>query len=101
MALAQRLINERLAACVNVLADCTSIYRWEGKNETAVEVPVLIKTLEQHYAQLEQLIKVNAPLRTTRNHCCPNKQRLACLFEMDRKRNAHSQTLQEPEPNDK
>ncbi|MBA2658243.1 MAG: divalent-cation tolerance protein CutA [Nitrosospira sp.] len=57
MALAHRLIDERLAACVNVLADCTSIYRWQGKNETVSEVPVLIKTLAEHYAQLEQLIK--------------------------------------------
>ena len=57
MALAHRLIDERLAACVNVLADCTSIYRWQGKNEIVSEVPVLIKTLAEHYAQLEQLIK--------------------------------------------
>ncbi|PTR06547.1 divalent cation tolerance protein [Nitrosospira sp. Nsp5] len=56
MALAHRLIEERLAACVNVMADCTSVYRWQGKNETASEVPVLIKTLAQHYARLEQLI---------------------------------------------
>ena len=40
-----------------MLADCTSIYRWQGKNETVSEVPVLIKTLAEHYAQLEQLIK--------------------------------------------
>lgn len=55
-ALAHRLIEERLAACVNVMADCTSVYHWQGKNETASEVPVLIKTLAQHYARLEQLI---------------------------------------------
>lgn len=57
MSLARALIDERLAACVNVLADCTSVYRWQGKSETASEVPVLIKTLEQHYPGLEQLIK--------------------------------------------
>lgn len=56
MALAHKLIEERLAACVNVMADCTSVYHWQGKNETASEVPVLIKTLAQHYARLEQLI---------------------------------------------
>jgi periplasmic divalent cation tolerance protein len=56
MALAHRLIEERLAACVNVMADCTSVYHWQGKNETASEVPVLNKTLAQHYARLEQLI---------------------------------------------
>lgn len=61
MALAQKLIDERLAACVNVLTDCVSVYRWEGKNETASEVLVLIKTLTQHYARLEEVIKSMHP----------------------------------------
>jgi len=49
LALAQKLVDERLAACVNVLADCTSVYRWQEKIENASEVPVFIKTLAQHY----------------------------------------------------
>jgi periplasmic divalent cation tolerance protein len=57
MDLARKLVDERLAACVNVMADCTSVYRWEGRNESVSEVPVLIKTLAQHYARLEQLIR--------------------------------------------
>jgi periplasmic divalent cation tolerance protein len=61
MDLARKLVDERLAACVNVLADCTSVYRWEGRNESVNEVPVLIKTLAQHYARLEQLIKTVHP----------------------------------------
>jgi periplasmic divalent cation tolerance protein len=61
MDLARKLVDERLAACVNVLADCTSVYRWEGRNESVTEVPVLIKTLAQHYARLEQLIKTVHP----------------------------------------
>jgi periplasmic divalent cation tolerance protein len=61
MDLARKLVDERLAACVNVLGDCTSVYRWEGRNESVSEVPVLIKTLAQHYARLEQLIKTVHP----------------------------------------
>ncbi len=57
MELARKLGDERLAACVSVLGDCISVYRWEGRNESVSEVPVLIKTLAQHYARLEQLIK--------------------------------------------
>ena len=38
------LVEERLAACVNVLGPCRSIYRWEGAIETATEVPALFKT---------------------------------------------------------
>jgi periplasmic divalent cation tolerance protein len=61
MALARKLVDERLAACVTVLADCTSVYRWEGRNESVSEVPVLIKTLAQNYARLEQLIETAHP----------------------------------------
>lgn len=38
------LVEERLAACVNVLAPITSIYVWQGKRERAQETPMLIKT---------------------------------------------------------
>ncbi|MFO1204495.1 MAG: divalent cation tolerance protein CutA [Burkholderiales bacterium] len=35
LALAQALVDARVAACVNVLGGCTSIYRWQGAIETA------------------------------------------------------------------
>ncbi|MDB5690651.1 MAG: putative divalent ion tolerance protein [Sphingomonas bacterium] len=38
------MIEERLAACVNILAPCRSIYRWDGAIETGEEVPALFKT---------------------------------------------------------
>lgn len=37
-------VEERLAACVNILAPCRSIYRWQGAIEQATEVPALFKT---------------------------------------------------------
>ena len=42
--IAERLVESRLAACVNILAPCESVYRWEGKIERETEVPLLIKT---------------------------------------------------------
>lgn len=54
--LAQELVARRLAACVNVLADCTSVYRWKGTVENATEVPVLIKTRAALYAEVEAAI---------------------------------------------
>ena len=42
--LATTLVNERLAACVNVLPAMRSIYRWEGKVEEAAEHQLVIKT---------------------------------------------------------
>jgi periplasmic divalent cation tolerance protein len=38
------MVEEQLAACVNILQPCQSIYRWEGGLETASEVPALFKT---------------------------------------------------------
>lgn len=38
------IVEEKLAACVNILSPCRSIYRWEGAIETATETPALIKT---------------------------------------------------------
>ena len=38
------LVEDKLAACVNILGPCRSIYRWQGKIEQATEVPALFKT---------------------------------------------------------
>lgn len=55
--LARALVERRLAACVNILAECTSVYRWQGALETASEVPVLIKTRAAIYEEVEAAIK--------------------------------------------
>ena len=59
--LAHKLIEARLAACVNVMAECTSVYRWKGKIETAPEVPVFIKTLKALFPRLEQMVRQYHP----------------------------------------
>lgn len=41
---AETLLAERLAACANILAPCSSLYLWHGSVERAEEVPVLFKT---------------------------------------------------------
>ena len=55
--LAQALVDRRLAACVNVLAECTSVYRWKGAVESAAEVPVLVKTRVARYGEVEAAIR--------------------------------------------
>jgi periplasmic divalent cation tolerance protein len=59
--LAGVLVEQRLAACVNVLAECTSIYRWQGRVEETAEVPVLIKAAASSYFRLEAAIRANHP----------------------------------------
>jgi|SRR5690349_14831044 periplasmic divalent cation tolerance protein len=59
--LAQLVIEQRLAACVNVLSPCRSVYRWKGKVEDAEEFPVLIKTTRERYAALETAIRKTHP----------------------------------------
>jgi periplasmic divalent cation tolerance protein len=54
--LAHELVERRLAACVNVLAPCSSVYRWKGSVESTTEVPVLIKTRAALYAELEAAV---------------------------------------------
>ena len=61
LALAQTLLDKRAAACVNILAECTSIYRWKGKIEQANEVPLLIKTTRSSYHRVEKLIISHHP----------------------------------------
>jgi periplasmic divalent cation tolerance protein len=55
--LALLLVEQRLAACVNVLDGCTSVYRWQDAIETAREVPVLIKTRRELFARLQDAIR--------------------------------------------
>ncbi|MEQ1772514.1 MAG: divalent-cation tolerance protein CutA [Burkholderiales bacterium] len=55
--LAKSLIAEKVAACVNILGACTSVYRWQGKIENAEEIPLLIKTTGARYAALEATIR--------------------------------------------
>lgn len=60
-ALAEKLIDEQVAACVNILGACTSVYRWQNKTESGLEIPVFIKTQRKHYSRVEQIINTMHP----------------------------------------
>ncbi len=50
--IARALVADRLAACVQIVPDLTSIYRWEGAVETATEVLLLAKSSTRHTDRL-------------------------------------------------
>lgn len=57
-AIGRAMVERRLAACVNILQPCRSIYRWEGAIETASEVPALFKTtLEKADALIAAIVE--------------------------------------------
>ena len=56
-ALAQALLERRLAACVNVGAPVESLYHWRGRIETGTEVPLTIKTQAALYSKVEAAIR--------------------------------------------
>ncbi len=51
------LIEQRLAACVNIMPPCHSIYHWQGKIESANEIPLQIKTTLARYDAVEAAIR--------------------------------------------
>lgn len=59
--LARALIEERLAACVNIGTQVESLYHWRGRIETAQEVPLAIKTSASRYGALEAAIRARHP----------------------------------------
>jgi periplasmic divalent cation tolerance protein len=59
--LADMLIADRLAACVNILAPCRSVYRWKGAVQHDEEHPMLIKTTQARYPALEQALRAGHP----------------------------------------
>lgn len=51
--MAEALINRKLAACVNILSPCLSVYRWHDQLERSTEIPMIIKTTRNAYSAVE------------------------------------------------
>jgi periplasmic divalent cation tolerance protein len=54
--IAAALVEERLAACVNVLPGCRSVYRWEGRVQRDDEALMMVKTSREGFAALERRV---------------------------------------------
>jgi periplasmic divalent cation tolerance protein len=54
--IAQALVNERHAACVNILPIAKSIYRWKGRVESAAEQLLIIKSMTRTFGTIRSRI---------------------------------------------
>ncbi len=59
--IARALVDERLAACVNLVEPMTSIYRWDGQIEESTEVGLIIKTISSRLSALEARLRALHP----------------------------------------
>ncbi len=59
--IANQLVDQALAACVNILPGLTSVYQWQGKREISQEHLLLIKTTDAAYPALERAITALHP----------------------------------------
>ena len=62
--LAAVLIEKHLAACVNITAPVTSVYRWKGAVEESKEWMLIIKSRRERFEQLRVAARIRALLRT-------------------------------------
>lgn len=57
--LARLLVEQKAAACVNILGSISSIYEWKGKVENAKEIALVAKTTDAAYPRLERIVREN------------------------------------------
>jgi len=55
--IARHLVEKRLAACVNIIPQVESIYRWQGKVESAREWLLLVKTTQERFSAVRDAIR--------------------------------------------
>ena len=79
--LAGLLVEKRLAACVNVLAPCRSVYRWQGAVRHDEEHPMLIKTTAERYPALEQALRSGHPYELPEIIAVPIERGLPAYLE--------------------
>jgi periplasmic divalent cation tolerance protein len=60
-ALARELVEQRLAACVNIIPRIESVYRWQGRIETDAEQLLLIKTTQERIDALRSALMARHP----------------------------------------
>jgi periplasmic divalent cation tolerance protein len=68
---ARTLVEERLAACVQIVGPITSIYRWQGATETSHEWQCWAKSRHELYPRIEEAIRKVHPYEVPEIHAVP------------------------------
>jgi periplasmic divalent cation tolerance protein len=79
--LADLLVERQLAACVNILAPCRSVYRWKGAVQHDEEHPMLIKTTAERYPALESALREGHPYELPEIIAVPIERGLPAYLE--------------------
>ena len=79
--LADMLVQQNLAACVNILAPCRSVYRWQDAVQHDEEHPMLIKTTHERYPALEQALREGHPYELPEIIAVPIERGLPAYLE--------------------
>ena len=79
--LAKAVVDERLAACANLMPAVRSIYRWQGKLHDENEVIVLMKTRQEHFERLKARILELHPYEVPEVLAIPVEQGYAAYLE--------------------
>lgn len=76
--ISQRLLEQRLIACANLLPAVRSMYHWQGELETSEEIPLLLKARIDDYPAIEQAIVALHPYKVPEIVALPLSSVLAC-----------------------
>ena len=79
--LAALLVEKQLAACVNILAPCRSVYRWKDAVQHDEEHPMLIKTTAERYPELEKALRAGHPYELPEIVAVPIERGLPAYLE--------------------
>lgn len=52
-----KILEQKLAACISIVPNCTSYYHWNGKIENAIEKKIYLKTVKKHFDDIVAIIR--------------------------------------------
>jgi periplasmic divalent cation tolerance protein len=79
--LAEMMVKQKLAACVNIIPAITSVYQWQGEIEKDPEVLMVIKTADELIGDLESLLNEEHPYEVFELISCGIEQAASAYFQ--------------------